>query len=400
MPTATLPPHRRSTAFLLIFALANAGGIIGFLPLLTLLLPLKIEGVAGDARIGLVTATVISGAVVASLSNIAFGALSDRSVARGGGRRRWVAGGLVATMLAYGGIAAADTPREIVAAIVVFQCALNAMLGPFLAIMADEIPDAQKGTAGGLLALGSPMASAVSAIVIGVALFDEAARFAIVAAAMALATLPLLLTRARPLAAAPPAPARADMLRRDLVAAWVARLLVQIAGSVLFYYLLYYFESMAPGEPPLTLAPRVGHILTIAYIVPLPIAVLLGRLSDRSGRRKPFLVGAAALATLGLSGMALAGDFAAATVAFGVYATGSAVFLALHAAFAMQLLPSPGHRGRDLGLLNLTNTLPALIGPGLAWLLATPHDFAALMLALAGLTACGGLATLAVRGRR
>jgi len=66
----------------------------------------------------------------------------------------------------------------------------------------------------------------------------------------------------------------------------------------------------------------------------------------------------------------------------------------------MQLLPSPRHRGRDLGLLNLTNTLPGLLGPLLTWALATPTDFRAVMLVLAALTLCGGLIILFARGRR
>ena len=68
-----------SLRFLLLNALANGGGVIAFLPLLSLLLPLKIERIAGDARIDVLTATVIVGALVASGSNILFGWLSDRA---------------------------------------------------------------------------------------------------------------------------------------------------------------------------------------------------------------------------------------------------------------------------------------------------------------------------------
>ena len=39
--------ERRSPGFLLIYALANAGGVIGYLPLLTLLLAIKVEALAG-----------------------------------------------------------------------------------------------------------------------------------------------------------------------------------------------------------------------------------------------------------------------------------------------------------------------------------------------------------------
>ena len=392
-------PDRRSTGFLLVFALANAGGVIAYLPLLTLLLPIKIELVAGADRITLFTATVIAGAAAASLSNILFGWLSDRSVARGGGRRRWVAIGVAATALAYAGIAVADTPPTIVLAVIAFQVAVNALLAPLMAIMADEIPDAQKGVAGGLLSLANPVASAVSAVLVGMSLLGEPGRLAIAVAACAACLVPLLLTSAR-FAADAPGVAEAPMLRGDLAIAWAARLLVQVAGNVLSLYLLYYFESVSPGEAPLALAGQVGHLLTIAYIVPLPIAVLAGRLSDRIGRRKPVLLAAAIVAAAGLMAMAWAGDAMAGAIGFGLYAVGSAVFLSLHSAFAMQLLPSATHRGRDLGLLNLANTLPALAGPALTWLLATPQDFGPALLALAGLSLCGGATILAVRGRR
>jgi len=392
----------RPTRFLLTYALANAGGVIGFLPLLTLLLPLKVEGVAGEARLGLLTATVIAGAIAASLSNLLFGWLSDATVARGHGRGRrgWAAGGLIATALAYGGIALAATPGQIVLAVVAFQTALNALLAPLMAIMADEIPDAQKGVTGGLLSLANPMASGVLAILVGLAWLGEPVRLGIVVAVVAVCLAPLLLTRARPLPIVDEPRAMVGMHRRDLAAAWCARLLMQLSSIVLQLYLLYYFESVASGVALPAMAARVGNLLTVSFVVALPIAVAIGRLSDRLDRRKPFLLAAAIVAALGLVGMAFARDWTTGAAAFALFAMGSGVFLPLQNAFSMQLLPDPRHRGRDLGLLNLTNTLPSLLGPLLTWMLATPHDFGALMLALVVLTLGSGFAMLAVRGRR
>jgi MFS family permease len=396
---AQVRPARRSPVFLLICALAHVGGVIGYLPLLTLLLPVKIEGVAGDARIGLFTATVIAGALAASVSNIAFGWLSDLAVARGGGRRVVLVGGVVGLVPAYALVALAASPIAIVLAVVSFQVAVNAVLAPLFAIMADEIPDAQKGVAGGLLPLANPLASALSALLVGMAFLDEPLRLGIVVTAVAACVAPLLLTRARRIAPVLDMAPHVAMLHRDIVIAWISRLLVQVAGNALSLYVLYYFESLGAGAPADLPAP-VGRLLTLAYILPLPIALAVGRISDQIGRRKPFLLAAAIVAALGLVGMALAEDWTAGAVGFCVYTTGSSVFVALHAAFAMQLLPDPQHRGRDLGFYNLTNTLPALLGPLLTWWLATPRYFDAVMLALAGLTLCGGLAMLAVRGRR
>ncbi|MGP7796974.1 MFS transporter [Sphingomonas sp. CLY1604] len=390
---------RRSPAFLLIFALANVGGVIAYLPLLTLLLPVKVEGLGGEARIGVFAACATAGAVAASASNILFGWLSDRSLRRGGGRRRWMAGGIVATAVTYAGVALATTPGAIVAAIVAFQLAVNALLAPMMATMAEEIPDAQKGLAGGLLSLGAPAASAFSAVLVGAASASEAGRLAMVPVVTGVCTLPLLLTRQRLVVEEGTAPAPAPP-RRDLVVAGVSRLLVQIAAVVTQAYLLYYFESFLPPGEHGGLPVRIGHLLTLAFVVPLPFALLLGRLSDLTRRRKPFLLLAAGVAVVGLIGMAAARGWVAGAVAFGVYTLGSSVFVALHAAFAMQLLPSPRHRGRDLGFLNLANTAPSLLGPPLTWWLASPQDFSAVMVMLAVLTACGGLGMLGVKAWR
>ena len=383
-------------------ALANAGGVVAYLPVLTLLLPMQVERVAGADRLGVLTATVIAGAVAASGANILFGWLSDRAVARGAGRRPWVAGGLGGVALGCALVATATSPAMLVGAVVALQTGVNALLAPLLAITAEEVPDEQKGVAGGLLTLGGPLAAAISATLLASGL-GAAARFALVPVACALCVLPLLTTRPRPATGATPAAMprpRPASRRRDLLLVWCGRLLVQVAGNVLSLYLLFYFESVAPDRPIDALATGIGHLLTLATLIPLPIAVIAGRVSDRTGRRKPFLLAAATIAAAGLAGMAVARDWTGGAASFAVYAVGSGVFLALHAGFAMQLLPDPRHRGRDLGLLNLANTLPALAGPILAWRLATPHDFSALMLVLAGLTVAGGLVTLAAQGRQ
>lgn len=388
----------RGMGFILSVALANAGGVIAFLPLLSLLLPVKIAEIAGEARIGLFTATVIAGALAASVSNIAFGWASDRSRARGGGRRPWVIMGLALLALSFAAVALAQTPATIIVAIILFQIAVNALLSPMFAIMADEVPGAQMGLAGGLIALGSPLASAVGALMIGLGLAGAGA-LGFVFIAVLICVVPLLRMPAR-LAAPGTASAPPRLLGRDLATAWISRLLVQVAGNVLSLYLVYYFVSIDPDLSAAKQVGPIGQLMTIAYLLPLPVAVLLGRWSDRIGRRKPFLLAAAIVAAIGLLGLALARDWSIAAPAFALYAMGSSVFLSIHSGFAMQLLPSAKNRGRDLGLINLTNTLPALLGPALAWALATPRDFGAVMLLLAALTLVGGALVLGIRQQR
>lgn len=379
-------------------ALGYAGGVVAYLPLLTLFLPLRVEQIAGETRVGVLATTMIAGAVVASAAGILFGWLSDIALERGVGRRYAIAAGLVATIVSYAGVAVASTPVMLILAVMAFQVALNLMLSPLVALLAEESPDRQNGLMSGLLAGAQPLGAAVGLLLVHATAPALGLRLALIAIVVGLCLAPLLTTSARPVARME-ARATSDV-SADLAIAWISRLMVQVAGNVLFGYLLFFMEQFAAPGARGAVPGQVGALIFLANIVPLPLAVLLGRWSDSNGRRKPFLVAAVALDVAGLLIMAYATDWAVAAVGFGLYSIGWIVFLTLQIGFVMQLLPNPRRRGRDLGVINLANTAPVLIGPALAWWLATPQSFSTLFLALAAVSLVGGLAMVGVRGRQ
>lgn len=379
-------------------ALGYAGCVVAYLPLLTLLLPVRIEQIAGEARFGVLATTMIAGAAMASVSGILFGWLSDRSLQHGGGRRRWIAAGLVATIVSYAGIAGARTPAMLVLAVMAFQVALNAALAPLVALIAEESPDQRNGLMSGLLAGAQPLGAVIGPLLMAWSAWGLGLQLAVVAVIFAICLVPLLVTSARTLSQ--PVEPTVALWSRDLAVAWVSRLTVQIAGNVLFAFLFFYMEQFATPSARAAVPAQVGALIFLANIVPLPLAVVLGRWSDRIGRRKPFLVAASALDAAGLVVMACAHDWTVAAVGFCLYSIGWLVFLTLQIGFVMQLLPNPQRRGRDLGLINLSNTVPVLIGPALAWWLATPRSFGMLLLTLAALSLAGGVAMLGVTGRK
>ena len=394
---------RRPPAWLVLYALAWGGGVVAYTPLLTLLLPLRIAAIGLEDKVGALSLAVLIGAVTASVANIAAGALSDRFAGGPGGRRPWIVAGLIATAAAYGLFGMVDSLVGILSAVALFQTGLNLMLAPLAALAADEVPDAQKGLLGGLMGAAYPL-GALSGVAVMLAPSPET-RLAVTVALVAVLTAPfLVMFRAR--AAAPPlmAPTTAVRARRarDLAAIWGARLLVQVAGAILFAYLLYYFETVEVGGarlPGERMAVRVAWLCGVAAAVTVPLSVLLGRLSDVVRARKPFLQGAAVASAVGLGLMALFPDWAVAAWGYGLFATSSAIFLALQSTYAMQLLPSPGHRGRDLGVLNLTNTLPSILGPGLAYAALQLGGFRPLLLLLAGLAVLAAFLMSLVRER-
>lgn len=395
MAVDSLPvASRQRTRFLLLYALANAGGVAAYLPFLTLLLPTRMAAAAGDFRVEWLAAAMLAGAVTASLANIAFGWASDIW----GGRRGWVSAGLALTLASYAMLDRATTPIAIVATIVFYQLALNMILAPLAAWAADTVPDAQKGLLGGLLGAGHPVGALAGVLATLGFLRGQGMQLAMVCAIVAALIVPLL-AFGRPVtlvteAVAPP-PVQRTMRRVDLSLLWLARLLVQMAGSVLFAFVLYYFQSL-PGRP--ASEAEVAQLGLLTVIAAFPLALLLGRASDRIGKRRPFLFGVTIAMSVGLALMGSKPSFGAAVAGYTLFGCGLAIFLALHSTYAMQMLLSPKRRGRDLGLFNLTNTLPALLSPLLTVGLVPTYGYDGLMLALAALVAIAAVLIIAVRG--
>lgn len=382
----------RDSRFLLLFALANAGGVIAYVPLLTLLLPGRVAVLAGGAEIEWLAAGTFAGAIAASIGNIVFGWASDLT----GTRRPWAAAGLCLTLASYALLGEVRTLPELVAGVVAYQLVLNMLLAAIAAWAADVVPDERKGLLGGVLAVG-PLLGSVAGI--AVTLPVEASfelRMGGVCLIVLFLSAPLLLWRApqdMQLACLAEVALERRVRRSDFALLWCARLLVQIGGSVLFGFLLYYFQSL-PDEPG---QAGIAQLSALALLIALPVSLLSGGLSDRLGRRKPFLVGAALMAAGALGIMATATALPVSAAGYVAFMCALSVFLSLHAGYAMQLLPSPERRGRDLGILNLTNTLPAVIAPVLTLWLVPKSGFGTLLALLAALMVLAAGCVLFVR---
>jgi len=389
--------------FVWLYALAWGGGVVAYAPFLTLVLPLRVEALAPDVKVALLSLIALVGALVASVVNILVGVLSDRSVGSVRGRRPWVALGLGLTLASYALLPFCSTPMTLLAGVILFQVALNTMLGPLGAIAADETPDSQKGFISGAMGAGGALGVVAGVIVTAWPRAGLGTQLTIITGLVLICVLPFLVIcrRRGPLITVPEqGPVMVKRRRQDLARAWIARLLIQVCGGVLFAYLIFYLQTvdrtgvvMRPGD----IAGQAAWLSGAASIALIPLAVAVGRLSDRSGVRRPFLVGAAALVAVGLVVMAFSHHWAAAFFGYLVFSFGVGLFLTLQNAYAMQLLANSGRRGRDMGILNLTNTLPAMVATGLAWGFARSGDFSQVLLILAALAVVA--ATLMARVR-
>ena len=369
---------RGSRSFLWLFALAWAGGAIAYVPFLTIWLPLRVIGIAGPDSVRILGIITFCGAIAASIGNIAFGWLSDWT----GTRRPWILAGLTLTAVLLLLMGESRNVVTVVGLVICWQLALNMMLGPLSAWAADRVPRNKTGLLGGLMAL-SPAFGALSGIVVTIPGFANAQqRLWLIAAMMCTCVIPALIfaRRVTPLAAVPQAES-ARPARRFAITMWIARLLVQIAEAALFAYLLLYLRSLAPAIDESRVARLFGAVPLVAF----PIAIGVGALADKSPRPARPLALCASCSALGLVALLWSSTIGQAMAAYVLFGLATTVFLSVHSGQTLRVLPDPRHRGRDLGLFNLTNTAPSLIMPWLTISVVPTHGYATLFGILAAL---------------
>lgn len=405
-------PDRVGWRFALGFAAAHIGSAFAFAPLLNILIPLRAEEIDPAHKQLLLSRLLFWGAVTAGVSNVVFGSLSDATRSWLGRRRPWIFAGLAGCMAAYVAIARAPDGVSLLWGLVGFQLCFNALYAALAAVFPDRVPDAQKGAVSGLIGIGYPVGAGVGALAVGRLLGGVTARYTLIAAVLLATVAPFaLFLREQPTPATPlsgeasTAGTKRDFVYRDFAFAWVARFMVQTAFFIAAAYGLFYLEDVvryaqaAPGGRPEQGLAMLIFASTAANVV---ASLVAGRLSDRTGRRKLFIVAGAGMVGLAMlfAGFGLSWPLAIAT--WILLGAGMGVFIAVESALVAQVLPSPRHAGRDLGLMNLGNTLPQCAAPGLAYLLLYgPHPDYRVFFAAGGLIALiGALAIQPIRGVR
>ncbi len=396
----------QSKRFLYLYALAVSGGAVAYVPFLTILLPSQATAVWGTGALRVLAQAAFAGAIAASLANILFGWASDRSQTR----RPWILAGLITSTAMLPSMHLATNPTMLIAFIIIWQFCLNMMLAPLTAWAGDTVPDSQKGLLGGLLSFAPALGALSGALLTLPGLASPLARLVLVGMLVLFMVMPVLIF-GRPTSmphllakdtAKEPTSVSVTLAKLKehniVIRMWLARLFVQIAEASLFAFLLLWFRSISPGFSENYVASIFAVVLALAVGVTLTV----GRWSDRTNRPILPLGICAAIVAVGLLMMSAAHGMAWAIGGYVVFGLASSIFLALHSSQTLRVLPSPSKRGRDLGLFNLTNTVPSLIMPWLTLALVPTYGFDALFVLLAGLAVVAAvlLATIDQTGRR
>ncbi|MEU7921308.1 MFS transporter [Micromonospora zamorensis] len=362
----------------LIFA-ANLGVWMAFFTPIQVLLPQQIEQIAPGDKENMLAVVTGLGALAAVLANPLAGALSDRTCLRVAGRefgRRhvWTAGGALLGAAALVLLAQQRTILGVALGWVAAQVCFNAMLASLSAAVPDRVPVTQRGGVSGWVGIPQALGLVLGAVLVTAVVTGNAAGYLAIAVAILLLSLPFaLFTPDEPL----PRTHRPVVRTRALLAsmwisprqhpdfawAWITRFLVQLGNALGTLYLLYFLTDGVRHPDP------EGGLLVLILLYTLGMmltAVVAGRLSDRSGRRKIYVIASGLIMAVAALLLAVAPVWPMAIVAALLLGAGYGVYLAVDAALITQVLPRATDRAKDLGVINIANSAPQVLGPALS----------------------------------
>jgi len=362
----TTPVPARWTALL---SLASLGLFTAFYGPIQVLLGLQAQDLAPDDKELALGVVVGLGAAFSVVANPLFGAISDRTTWRAGRRLPWTALGALGGAASLGLLAVAPNVAVMAIGWCAAQFSLNAMQAALFAAVPDQVPHRQRGMVGGWLGVGQTLGIVVGSG-LAAAVGGLAAGYLVCAAFLVVATVPYLLLR-KDTVLDPVARPRLSLKsfwispRRfpDFGWAWLTRFLLNLGNAIAIVYLLYFLQDEVGHDDP----DSGVFLLTAIYAVTLLSTVVAGGVwSDRTGRRRVFVCWAGVVMAVAALILAFWPTWPGSLLAAGVLGIGFGVYLSVDFALMTEVLPAAGDRGKDLGVINIANSLPQVLAPVVA----------------------------------
>ncbi|MEV3860190.1 MFS transporter [Streptomyces sp. NPDC050095] len=403
------PAERVGRSWTAALSLANGAIWVGWYGPLQILLAKQSEHFApgtGMSKESLLAWVTGVGAVVSLAANPLFGALSDRTVSRFGRRTPWIVAGTAGGALSLLLLAGAGALWVVFLGWCLVQLTLNAAFAAVTAAVPDRVPRLQRGAVGGWLG-----AAQILGVVVGTGLATVAGGVGagyVACAVFTLAGVAPYVLRHRDLRLARAA-RRAWSWRGfaagfwlsprrypDLAWAWLTRFLINLGNSLVLLYLFYYLRDRLHYDDP---DSGVLILTAVNGVTLLATVVVGGAWSDRVGRRKPFVLWSGVLMAVATGVLSGWQTWPGAIVAAALLGIGFGVFTSVDFALMTDVLPAALDRGKDLGVINIANSLPQVAAPALAAPLVNQlGGYRVLYLVAAGVGLAGAVLVRRIKG--
>ena len=409
------PNPRQGFLFFLAFAAIGAG----MAQLVPAVLTLSIKATELDPKNATTVLSIVVavGAIVALIAGPVFGRVSDRITWRTGRRRPLLI--LGAIMFAIGAPLSylASSTALLTIAGVFTALGFTAVAVATTAILADQYAPERRGPASAFVGLSLPVGAVIGLFIAQLVEGSLLAQFLLPAAIAILAAVLLtvrLNDRVIDKSEVPAFSVREffstfwvnPVTHPSFGWAWWSRLLIFFGVAAVqayqaFYLILGLGFTIAEVSGAVFLSTLV---LTVMALIFAPIA---GKISDKVGRRKPFVIAAALIFAVGLVIVTFATDYPTFLIAMALIGLGQGVYFAVDLALVTEILPDKHNIAKDMGIMGLASALPSSLVPAVAPALlaigasaAHPQNFPALFLAGAIAGLLGAILIVPIKGVR
>ena len=270
----------------------------------------------------------------------------------------------------------------------VYQCFLNAIVAPLIAVITDRTAPKFRGTISAMYALGYSVGIYGGQMIGARFLTDQSMGFTVLAVLTLIGgPLAALIMREGSSLAMPRKRFTAQMFWehfsfptrhcRDYYLALFGKFLIVAAKFAISGFQLYiltdYMMQSADG------AKHYVSVISMCMVVTaIAMTVIAGPISDRIGSRKIPVIACSLLVAVG-SIIPFFSNDPKMMIAYALVAgTGMGAYNAVDQALNVEVLPSKDTAAKDLGILNLANTGGQVLGPVLAAMLINMFGYHAL----------------------
>ncbi|WP_418960368.1 MFS transporter [Streptomyces tritici] len=401
------PPGGGALARLLaMLAVGNTAMFMVYMGVGQVLLPVQVELLdPADkvANLGLVSGV---SAVFATLFNPLAGLLSDRS------RRRnpWILGGGLAALGALALLGAMRTLLLVTIGWCLVQAMMNVYQAAITAVVPDRVPVERRGLASAMVGIGTPL-GVIGGVTLAASFVPDGIRTGYLALGAVIAVVAVLFTalvREQRLPAVESVPLGrqfaafgAALKAGDFRWAFIGRFLMMLGYFMVTLFQLYILQDHISLPAEIEPAAAVAILSPVNAVCMLLATVVGGLLSDRIGRRKPFIAVSCVLTAIGMLIPVVSPSWTGMLAFAVVTGLSFGCFMAVDTALVTLVLPSADDAARDMGVLNIANAGPQIIGPFLASLVvASLGGYNGLFAAGALITVVGALSVVPIRGVR
>lgn len=322
-----------------------------------------------ESALGIVAAT---GAIVTIIVTPLIGQLTDQTRLKWGKRRPWIVFGIILSALAATVIASATTVPVIVVAYAVYVvggCAIITSVSP---VIADQVPDAQRGKLGAFSGVSAQLAGVAGSLVGSLLTGHLLLMFLLPSLSVAVLFVCYVFV-----VGDAPAPLRAEresakqvlsnmvfnpIKYPNMAMVWLGRFL--LFGGINFYstYQLYFLLDRL-GFTPEVAGQRLALVGGLGVLVASTAAVVGGILSDRLHRRKIFVYLGIIFVAGGLILAAFAHDFGTYVASSLLLVAGAGAFGSVDIALASDVIPDKTAAGRWMSIIGVSGYVPTAIAP-------------------------------------